>query len=605
MYPKLALSAFLTLIPMLLMAQLEGPQIPDSLSVQGLLTDDTGTLLSDGNYDLDFKLYDGPTNVWQETHLNVPVVSGVFNVILGGTASLRSLPFRRPLELGIAVEGDLEMIPRTPLTSAAYALAVRGFYAVDTTLTQEGYINSAPNLIGGASNNFVSDAVGATIGGGGGIYDEFSEVPNSVTGSWGTVSGGRSNTADESGVVGGGENNTAGEQAFVGGGYFNTTSFQSAIGAGASNEAYSGGFVGAGINNYAFSASAVGAGQNNRASNYSFIGSGGENRATSLYSVVPGGYGNRATDQWTFAAGRWARANHPGSFVWSGSGTAADTFATTGSGQFLIRASGGVGIGANNPLADLHILTNDQDVTSGALLGEEILVESSDAILGLYSGEGGNWGSGVVLAEMGPDLVANTLKSKWAMVRNTNTGGNYLRFTYGTDNDWSANDTQMRIESNGDVRADGSFLGGGADVAEAVDPAGPKSEYDPGDVLVVSTKSDRTFERSSAAYSTTVAGVYATRPGVVLHNTGIDGDLTGKVPLTVVGIVPTKVTAENGPIRRGDLLVTSSTEGHAMKASPTAVNGIEIFPTGTILGKALADFDGPGSGVIEVLVNVK
>jgi hypothetical protein len=42
-----------------------------------------------------------------------------------------------------------------------------------------------------------------------------------------------------------------------------------------------------------------------------------------------------------------------------------------------------------------------------------------------------------------------------------------------------------------------------------------------------------------------------------------------------------------------------------MKASPVVVNGVEIFPTGTILGKALENFGGPGSGVIEVLVNVK
>jgi hypothetical protein len=37
------------------------------------------------------------------------------------------------------------------------------------------------------------------------------------------------------------------------------------------------------------------------------------------------------------------------------------------------------------------------------------------------------------------------------------------------------------------------------------------------------------------------------------------------VPLGVVGVVPTKVTTEGGAIQRGDLLVTSSTPGHAMK----------------------------------------
>jgi len=34
-------------------------------------------------------------------------------------------------------------------------------------------------------------------------------------------------------------------------------------------------------------------------------------------------------------------------------------------------------------------------------------------------------------------------------------------------------------------------------------------------------------------------------------------EFAGEVPLAMVGIVPCKATAENGAIRRGDLLVTS------------------------------------------------
>ena len=62
-----------------------------------------------------------------------------------------------------------------------------------------------------------------------------------------------------------------------------------------------------------------------------------------------------------------------------------------------------------------------------------------------------------------------------------------------------------------------------------------------------------------------------------------------------VGIsnVPCKVSAENGPIRPGDLLVTSSTPGHAMRDDRPE--------PGTILGKALGSIDF-GTGLIEVLV---
>ncbi len=63
----------------------------------------------------------------------------------------------------------------------------------------------------------------------------------------------------------------------------------------------------------------------------------------------------------------------------------------------------------------------------------------------------------------------------------------------------------------------------------------------------------------------------------------------------VIGVIPTKVCGENGPIRRGDLLVTSSLSGHAMKADPDKVK------TGQIIGKALQELPS-GSGKIKVLV---
>jgi hypothetical protein len=59
------------------------------------------------------------------------------------------------------------------------------------------------------------------------------------------------------------------------------------------------------------------------------------------------------------------------------------------------------------------------------------------------------------------------------------------------------------------------------------------------------------------------------------------------------------VSGENGPIRRGDRLVTSATPGHAMRGTDR-----RRMP-GAVLGKALKAFAGPGTGVIRVLVNVQ
>jgi hypothetical protein len=158
-------------------------------------------------------------------------------------------------------------------------------------------------------------------------------------------------------------------------------------------------------------------------------------------------------------------------------------------------------------------------------------------------------------------------------------------------------DLRFRITDDGNVYADGSFNPGGADLAEAFDVEGSTAQYEPGDVLVVSTRTNRTVEQSSEAYSTLVAGVFATDPGVVLSpNIEEVGD---RVPMGVIGVIPTKVMLEGGPIRRGDLLVTSSTPGHAMKADPAKL-GI-----GMVLGKALEPFDGSSTGLIEVLVSLK
>jgi hypothetical protein len=73
---------------------------------------------------------------------------------------------------------------------------------------------------------------------------------------------------------------------------------------------------------------------------------------------------------------------------------------------------------------------------------------------------------------------------------------------------------------------------------------------------------------------------------------------TEEIPLAMVGIVPCHVSAENGPIRRGDLLVTSSTPGYAMRGTDST------RMIGAVVGKALQNLDA-GTGVIEILVSLE
>jgi hypothetical protein len=94
-----------------------------------------------------------------------------------------------------------------------------------------------------------------------------------------------------------------------------------------------------------------------------------------------------------------------------------------------------------------------------------------------------------------------------------------------------------------------------------------------------------------------VAGIYATKPGVIGKRQSLK-DESSEVPMAMVGIVPTKVTAKNGSIHRGDLLVSSSVPGYAMKGTDRS------RMLGAVIGKAMGSLDS-GNGVIEVLVTLQ
>jgi hypothetical protein len=156
-----------------------------------------------------------------------------------------------------------------------------------------------------------------------------------------------------------------------------------------------------------------------------------------------------------------------------------------------------------------------------------------------------------------------------------------------------------RINAAGRGFFNGGTQTGGADIAESFETIGLTSNYEPGDILIISTTKDRAVEKSSTPYSSLVAGVYATKPGVLLTEEHIDSDLKGQVPMGVIGVLPTKVCLEGGVISRGDLLVTSSIAGVAMKADPDKVK------IGQVLGKALQPYNNQSVGKINVLVSVK
>jgi hypothetical protein len=150
----------------------------------------------------------------------------------------------------------------------------------------------------------------------------------------------------------------------------------------------------------------------------------------------------------------------------------------------------------------------------------------------------------------------------------------------------------FRVErTTGNVYADGSFIGGGADVAERIDVS---EAVEPGDVVEIDPNSPGKFRKAREALSTRVAGVISTTPGVVLGNKSAESNDARPI-LALAGRVPVKVTAKYGAIAVGDLLVSSPIPGYAMKC-PEKSQCI-----GAVIGKALEPL-AEGSGLIEVQI---
>jgi hypothetical protein len=276
--------------------------------------------------------------------------------------------------------------------------------------------NAGHATVSGGYTNTVSAGMGSI---GGGAY-------NAVTATYGTVGGGRYNVAaadygtvagggpsdvgnpttsnnhvyDEYGTIGGGGGNTAGSEdgapaaqpfATVSGGKDNVAgATYAAVGGGSANKA--GGYaatVGGGEGNIVTgTGTVVAGGQSNRAAGKLSTVSGGSSNVVSAtlgtvgggtgnlitttagYGIIPGGVQNYVGGPLGFAAGYQARAEHQGSFVWS---DATGPFTTTAANQFLIDASGGVGIGTNEPS---HMLTvaGDAVVRSSAVISVGAIV---------------------------------------------------------------------------------------------------------------------------------------------------------------------------------------------------------------------------------------
>jgi hypothetical protein len=118
--------------------------------------------------------------------------------------------------------------------------------------------------------------------------------------------------------------------------------------------------------------------------------------------------------------------------------------------KMRIASDGNVGIGTATPLTKLHIEDVDISLQETDLLNELLTIEDSDAGLGLYSDDGGGYGSVLSMGE----VVSGNLNNKWSIFRTTsiNTGfENQLRFSYGTDPSYTNNPSFLTLDEDGNV----------------------------------------------------------------------------------------------------------------------------------------------------------
>ena len=184
----------------------------------------------------------------------------------------------------------------------------------------------------------------------------------------------------------------------------------------------------------------------------------------------------------------------------------------------------------------------------------------------------------------------------------------------------------LHVDAEGNIFTRGAFHPAAMDLAEFFSVS---ESAEAGDVLAIDPQNPGQFRRARQAHDTSVVGIVSETPGVLLGS-GIDrivaadatlaagleqarllgDDLREEelwqelktrfrethAPVALSGTVPCKVDAGFGAIRPGDLLTTSPTPGHAMRAGDAVA--------GTIIGKALEPLE-DGTGTIRVLVMMR
>ncbi len=256
------------------------------------------------------------------------------------------------------------------------------------------------------------------------------------------------------------------------------------------------------------------------------------------------------------------------------------TLKSWASGKAIQGTTGGFYFGS---AGDTHTTSNSYIVSSGT--GWKYMANGYASNIYLYNGDivFRTAPSGTADASLTWNTAALSIKNDGNVGIGTMTPGYKL-------------DVNGNTNVTGNITVTGNINAKYQDVAEWV----PSSEQLPAGTVVVldSTKSNHVTS-SSTSYDTRVAGVISEQPGIALGEKS-----EGRVLVATTGRVLVRVDASRGPIRIGDLLVTSDIPGVAMKSEPIELGGRKMHMPGTLIGKALEPLE-KGSGKILVLLSLQ
>jgi hypothetical protein len=278
----------------------------------------------------------------------------------------------------------------------------------------------------------------------------------------------------------------------------------------------------------------------------------------------------------------------PKAFIWWDQFNNALRFGTSAINPLLSLANNGaVGIGTWFPTSRLEIIGQDGLAITGFQPFITLRDTGSSGLRSIFAGGNGDFG-----------FYPNSFIGGYPAVLIKNNTGNV---GIGTP------DPQAKLDVVGTTRTSVLQITGGADFAEnfnvnvettSSEAMSPKVEA--GMVVSIDPASPGKLTLSARAYDRRVAGIISgaggVKPGMMMSQEGTLAD--GKHPVALSGRVYCWVDASQGAIEVGDLLTTSNTPGHAMKASDTAK------AQGAIIGKAMTSLK-EGKGLVLVLVTLQ